>query len=153
MKVHRGRQARAALMLQRHPAVQQTPEVVQHRQALFEMLRPVALANCQLERFGETHDGGYLMCSNLLGGADPGYWYGISGYDKWGCDISTKLRLTVHQYDCFNTTQPACSRGKTIFHAECVGTTTETLEGRRFDTVRNQFAEEWRRFEAHRAED
>ena len=140
VKVHRGRQSRAALMLQRHPAVQQSPEVVQQRKALFDMLRPVALTNCQLERFGETHDGGYLMCGNLLGGVQSGYWYGISGYDKWGCDISTKLRLTVHQYDCFNTTQPACPRGKTVFHAECVGTATETLEGRRFDTVSNQFA-------------
>ena len=104
------------------------------------MLRPVALANCQLERFGEAHDGGYLMCSNLLGSAASGYSYGISGYDKWGCDISTKLRLTVHQYDCFDTTQPACPRGKTIFHAECVGTATETIKGRRFDTMSNQLA-------------
>ncbi|MGH9256450.1 MAG: hypothetical protein ACRD3C_17970 [Vicinamibacterales bacterium] len=141
VKVYRGRQARAALMQQRHPVVQQPPAVVQQRQALFEMLRPVALANCQLERFGETHDGGYLMCSNLLGGVQSGYSYGIGGYDKWGCDISTQFNVTVHQYDCFNTTQPACSGGETVFHAECVGDTTETVEGRVFDTVKNQFAE------------
>ena len=127
-------------MQQRHPVVQQPPEVVQQRQALFEMLQPVALANCQLERFGEAHDGGYLMCSNLLGGVQAGYSYGIGGYDKWGCDISTKLDLTVHQYDCFNTTQPACFFGETVFHAECVGDATETVEGRVFDTVKNQFA-------------
>jgi hypothetical protein len=140
VRVYRGRQARAALMQQRHPVVQQPPAVVQQRQALFDMLQPVALTNCQLERFGETHDGGYLMCSNLPGGVQSGYSYGISGYDKWGCDISTKFNLTVHQYDCFNTTQPACPDGKTVFHAECVGDTTETVEGRVFDTVRNQFA-------------
>ena len=35
VKVYRGRQARAAL--------------VQQRQALFEMLQPVALTNCQLK--------------------------------------------------------------------------------------------------------
>ena len=140
VKVYRGRQARAALMLQRHPVMQQPPAVVQQRRALFELLQPVALTNCQLERFGETHDGGYLMCSNLLGSVRSGYSYGISGYDKWGCDISTKLHLTVHQYDCFNTTQPACHGGQTIFHAECVGDTTETTEGRAFDTVKNQFA-------------
>ncbi len=126
IKVYRGRQARAAAALQ--------------RDALFEMLRPVALVNCQLQRFGEQHDGGYLLCGNLLGGAQSGYSYGISGYDKWGCDISTTLHFPVHQYDCFNTTQPVCSSGATVFHAECVGDTTETREGRVFDTVTNQMA-------------
>ena len=115
VKVYRGRQARAASM--------------QQRQALFDMLQPVALTNCVLERFGETHDGGYLMCSNLLQGVQAGYLYGIAGYDKWGCDISTKLDLTVHQYDCFNTSQPACSDGTTVFHEECVGDTSETVDG------------------------
>jgi len=140
VKVYMGRQARAALMQQRHPVVPQPPEVVQQRRALFEMLQPVALTNCQLERFGETHDGGYLMCRNLLGAVQSGYSYGIAGYDKWGCDISTKLNVTVHQYDCFNTTQPACRSGETVFHAECVGDTAATADGRRFDTVRNQLA-------------
>jgi len=140
VKVYRGRQARAALLQQRHPVVPQPPAVVQQRRALFDMLRPVALANCELARFGEPHDGGYLMCANLLGGVQSGYSYGISGYDKWGCDISRKTDVTVHQYDCFNTTQPACWGGETVFHAECVGGTTEVREGRPFDTVENQFA-------------
>jgi hypothetical protein len=140
VKVYRGRQARAAVRLQRHPVVQQPDAVVQQRQALFDMLQPVALTNCRLERFGERHDGGYLMCGNLLGGVQSGYSYGISGYDKWGCDISTTLHLPVHQYDCFDTTQPACPAGETVFHAECVGDTTETVEGRVFDTIANQFA-------------
>ena len=126
VKVYRGRQARAA--------------VVQQRRVLFEALQPVALANCQLERFGEPHDGGYLMCGNLLSGAQVGYSYGISGYDQWGCDISTGLNLTVHQYDCFDTTRPACPGGATVFHAQCVGDTPGTVEGRVFDTIRNQFA-------------
>jgi len=127
-------------MQQRHPVGQQPSKVVQQRRALFEMLRPVALSNCTLERFGETHDGGYLMCGNLLGGVQSGYSYGISGYDKWGCDISTTAKVPVHQYDCFNTTQPTCAYGKTVFHAECVGDTTTTIEGRVFDTVKNQLA-------------
>jgi hypothetical protein len=68
------------------------------------------------------------------------YSYGIAGYDKWGCDISTKSNLTVHQYDCFDTTRPGCRAGNTVFHEECVGDTTETVEGRLFDTIANQFA-------------
>jgi hypothetical protein len=140
VKVYRGRQARAALMQQRHPVVREPLAVVQQRQALFDMLQPVALTDCQLERFGEAHDGGYLMCGNLLRAVQSGYSYGIGGYDKWGCDVSRKLDLTVHQYDCFNTTQPACFGGETVFHAECVGDATSRAEGRAFDTIANHFA-------------
>lgn len=110
------------------------------RQALMEALQPVALANCRLERFGEPHDGGYLMCGNLLGRVESGYSYGIAGYDKWGCDISTTLGVKVHEYDCFDTTQPACRGGDTVFHAECVGEARRTIDGRLFDTIENQLA-------------
>lgn len=108
------------------------------RRVLFELLQPVKLSNCSLERFGEPYDGGYLMCANLLGASKAGYSYGISGYDKWGCDISTKLNVPVHQYDCFNLTRPACATGQTIFHEECVGDTSKTDDGRLFDTIERQ---------------
>src|SRR5688500_6335175 len=136
IKVHRGRIARAAAMQQRHPVIPLPPEVAQQRQALFDLLQPVALSNCQLERFGEKNDGGYLMCANLLTAVQSGYSYGINGYDQWGCDISTKLRVPLHQYDCFNTSVPSCRAGNTVFHAECVGDKTETIDGRLFDTVK-----------------
>ncbi len=116
------------------------PTQTRIRRSLFEELRPVALTNCQLERFGEPHDGGYLLCGNLLGQVQSGYSYGIAGYDKWGCDISTRLKVTLHQYDCFDTTEPACPGGDTVFHAECVGALARTEEGRLFDTIKNQFA-------------
>jgi hypothetical protein len=109
-------------------------------QRLFEEVQPVALANCRLERFGEDHDGGYLMCANLLSDAQSGYSYGISGYDKWGCDISTRRSIPVHQYDCFNLTRPSCPGGTTIFHEECVGDTAKTESGRLFDSIPGQIA-------------
>jgi hypothetical protein len=133
LRVHRGRQWRVA-------KIQAREAMLLQRQRLFDMLRPVALSNCQLERFGEAHDGGYLMCANLLDKVRSGYSYGISGYDKWGCDISTRLNLTVHQYDCFDTTAPACPAGRTVFHAECVGDAKQTTDGRTFDTIENQLA-------------
>jgi hypothetical protein len=117
-----------------------TSATPQQREALFEMLRPVVLSNCRLERFGEAHDGGYLMCGNLLEHVQAGYSYGISGYDKWGCDVSAKRKVPVHQYDCFNTTAPLCPAGNTSFHAECVGDAARTEEGRPFDTITNQLA-------------
>lgn len=140
VKVHRGRQQRAADMMRAHPAVPQTPALVQPRRELFDLLRPVPLSNCRLERFGERNDGGYLMCANLLDGVQVGYSYGIAGYDQWGCDISTRARVTVHQYDCFDSTRPWCWRGRTVFHDECVGDVTQTIEGRFFDTIVNQLA-------------
>ena len=124
IKVYRDRQARA--------------NQVSLRQSLFDALQPVALANCRLERFGEAHDGGYLLCGNLLDGVAAGYSYGIGGYDKWGCDISTRFDVTLHQYDCFNTKRPACPGGDTIFHAECVGVSRTVDRDRVFDTIENQ---------------
>ena len=130
VKVYRSHQARAADAREKSGV----------RRALFDLLQPVALANCRLQRFGEKNDGGYLMCGNLLSEARAGYSYGISGYDQWGCDISTTLGVKLHQYDCFNTEQPACPRGATIFHAECVAGGTRTTEGRVFDTIEHQLA-------------
>ena len=140
VKVHRGRQQRAAEMMRRHPPVPQSPGLAQPRRELFELLRPVALSNCRLERFGERNDGGYLMCGNLLDAVEAGYSYGIAGYDQWGCDISTRAGITVHQYDCFDPTRPWCWRGKTVFHDECVGGTAGTIDGRPFDTIASQMA-------------
>jgi hypothetical protein len=111
------------------------------RLAMFTELTPVALTNCRLERFGEPHDGGYLMCGSLLGSIKTGYSYGISGYDQWGCDVAHKFNVRVHQYDCFNLTQPVCSRGVTVFHPECIGPLRRLdQDGRVFDTLEGQFA-------------
>jgi hypothetical protein len=110
------------------------------RRQLFDELRPVALTTCRLERFGEPNDGGYLVCGNLLGDVKAGYSYGIAGYDQWGCDVATNLRVPVHEYDCFNTTVPQCPGGTTIFHAECVANAGKVEDGRPFDSIASQLA-------------
>jgi hypothetical protein len=110
----------------------------QGRQQMFAESQPVKLANCGLERFGEKNDGGYLLCGNLLGEVRSAYSYGISGYDQWGCDVSTKLTVPVHEYDCFNLTRPRCPTGKLVFHGECIGNSRRTEDGRPFDTLENQ---------------
>ena len=140
IKVRRSREARDEAMQRNHPAVPVPAGVRAYRQALFDALQPVALANCDLKRFGEKNDGGYLMCANLLGDVRAAYSYGISGYDGWGCDISKAARVRVHQYDCFNLERPWCWRGDAQFHEECVGAKTETIDGRLFDSVARQFA-------------
>ncbi len=107
---------------------------------LLAELQPVKLANCELERFGEPADGGYLVCGNLLAAVESAYSYGISGYDQWGCDVSRRLDVTVHEYDCFDTREPSCPGGALAFHAECIGTVPGVQDGRPFDTLRNQIA-------------
>ena len=110
------------------------------KKALFDLVQPIRLANCDLVRFGEDNDGGYLMCGNLLDDVQVGYSYGISGYDGWGCEVSTRLDVAVHQYDCFDTRRPACLDADTRFHAECVSGARHVEEGRLFDTVPSQIA-------------
>ena len=110
------------------------------RTELFAEIQPVRITNCDMRRFGEPNDGGYALCANLLGDVKAGYSYGISGYDGWGCDVSRRLRIRVHQYDCFNLQEPSCPGGETTFHGECIGTARVTQDGRPFDTLANQFA-------------
>ena len=112
-----------------------------YRVELFEALRPVTLANCHMERFGDPHDGGYLMCGNLLGTVRTAYSYGIAGTDRWGCEIGQRLNVAVHQYDCFDLRQPPCGADVTRFHAECIGPSRTTDDaGRMFDTLERQLA-------------
>jgi hypothetical protein len=111
------------------------------RERLYAELQPMVLANCRMERFGEPHDGGYLMCANLLENIEAGYSYGIAGYDQWGCDVSRRFEVPIHQYDCFDLTPTTCPGGQLTFHPECVAAETFTDEdGRPFDTVQNQLA-------------
>jgi len=110
------------------------------RTALFAELQPIAVANCRLERFGDAHDGGYLVCGNMLTAAKSVYSYGIDGRDQWGCDVARRIGVPLHQYDCFNLSRPACSQPHVVFHEECVGPTRRTDQaGRLFDSPEKQF--------------
>jgi hypothetical protein len=136
-----GAGATGAWLFDRAPSPQRPSQPVlpnraaQIRSTLFDELQPVTLSNCTLERLGEPNDGGYLVCGNLLDAVESGYSYGINGYDGWGCDVSRRLGIPVHQYDCFNTARPYCSGGTTVFHEECVADAAYLETGRRFDTI------------------
>ena len=109
----------------------------QIREALYDAFTPVKITNCELRRFGNANDGGYLMCGNLLSAAATGYSYGISGEDAWGCEVSALFNVPVHQYDCFNTKAPKCTSGLERFHAECIGPERATIDDLPFDTLAN----------------
>jgi hypothetical protein len=110
------------------------------RKRLFSELKSVALDNCILKRFGDAHDGGYLMCENLMREVKSAYSYGIGGRDQWGCDVSRQYDLLVHEYDCFDTRKPLCDGGKLIFHEECIGEKYFLSDKKLFDHLKNQVA-------------
>ena len=108
------------------------------RAAILAELQPVALKNCTFKRFGSANDGGYLMCENLIEPVDAGYSYGVGPNDDWGCEVSRRYHVPVHQYDCFDPARPSCNGGTFVFHNECVGDRTGQRESRFFDTLENQ---------------
>lgn len=130
------------LVATRAPAAQ-APDAAANRairQALWDELQPVTLENCTLRRFGGPNDGGYLICENLIQAAQSAYSYGIAGEDNWGCDLSRRTGVAIHQYDCFDLKQPVCDGGRVVFHPECIGTAAATIDNRPFDTLENQIA-------------
>ena len=125
------------------PASEPEPVATTERERVLQRLaaaiRPVKLSNCEFERFGDTYDGGYVMCGNLMSRAESLYSYGISATDNWGCTLSARLKKPVHQYDCFDLKRPEpCDGATPVFHEECVGPKRETIDGRLFDTVEAQ---------------
>ncbi len=108
------------------------------REAILAELQPVALKNCTFKRFGSANDGGYLMCENLIEPIDSAYSYGVGKNDEWGCELSRRYHVPVHQYDCFDPARPSCEGGTFVFHDECVGNTATQNEGHLFDTLENQ---------------
>ncbi len=106
------------------------------RVALLEELQPVALKNCTLKRFGSANDGGYLLCDNLSEGIKSAYSYGVGPNDDFGCDVSKRYRVAVHQYDCFDPARPTCEGGVFAFNNECIGPRPERDTSQRiFDTL------------------
>lgn len=111
-----------------------------NRARLFAAIRPVRLKNCIMKRYGHPHDGGYVMCANLLGQVESAYSYGIDGRDEWACDVARQTGVPVHQYDCFDPRRPVCEGVQFLFQDECVGGTYEVKDKRVFDTVSHQIA-------------
>jgi len=110
------------------------------REAILAELQPVALKNCTLKRFGSANDGGYLMCENLIEPVDAAYSYGVGTNDDWGCDVSRRYHIPVHEYDCFDPARPTCEGGTFVFHNECVGDRTGYRKARFFDTLEKQIS-------------
>ena len=110
------------------------------REAILAELQPIVLKNCTLKRFGSANDGGYLMCENLIERLEAGYSYGVGVNDDWGCEVSRRYHVPVHEYDCYDPARPTCDGGRFVFHKECVGDRTGDRDSRFFDTLENQIS-------------
>lgn len=100
-----------------------------------------------LQRVGDDHDGGYLMCNTSLRGAKNAFSIGINGWDGWGVQLAADYGMPVEQYDCTNLKVPTCGvrgfdaymggvkynayagkcKGLLHFHPICVETRESTL--------------------------
>ena len=69
------------------------------------------LTNCTFERIGDAHDGGYVMCGNLLSRGKSAYSYGVANTDDWGCQCRAGSTSRFTSTDCFDTRPPACPGG------------------------------------------
>lgn len=109
-------------------------------QDLLDELQPLVLKYCDLKRFGSANDGGYLLCDNLSDGIESAYSYGVGPNDDFGCQVSKRYGVPVHQYDCFDPSRPSCAEGVFVFHDECIGAESELDARPVFDTLQSHVA-------------
>jgi hypothetical protein len=86
--------------------------------SLFKMFAVCGQCN-KFERWGEPHDGGYLMCLDSLHRGDirSAYSMGVEQHDQWSEDAFAKLGVNVNQFDC-TVESSACTHCN--FHKKCI---------------------------------
>jgi len=108
--------------------------------ALLRSFRPCAKCK-QHKRYGESNDGGYVMCDDdmQLGQLKAAYSYGINGFDGWANAISEKFRIPVFEYDCTNPKQPSkCPSCDLRFNLECISSNSAKPQGK-YGTLSQHF--------------
>lgn len=65
--------------------------------------------SCIIGRFGSALDGGYLACENHFDKTEAVINLGIEGKDDFGCNFTTRFKVTNYQYDCTSSVAPICN--------------------------------------------
>lgn len=70
-------------------------------------------------RYGEQHDGGYLMCMDGVNSQSTkaAYSMGVEHHDQWSEDVIKNLRIPVNQFDC-TVSESSCASCK--FFKKCI---------------------------------
>jgi len=116
------------------------PSVTEPTTALLRSFRPCTECK-QHRRYGESNDGGYVMCDDdmQLGQLKAAYSYGINGFDGWANAISEKFQIPVFEYDCTNPKQPQkCPTCDLRFNLECINSHSAKPKGN-FGTLSQHF--------------
>jgi len=73
------------------------------------------------KRFGEEHDGGYLLCMDSLNASSlqAAYSMGVQKHDKFSLDVYKAFDVPVFQYDC-TVSHPAQICDKCKFSQEAI---------------------------------
>ena len=106
------------------------------RESVLEELQTVALENCDLKRFGNAGDGGYLLCDDLSDGIESAYSFGHNA--PFACNVAQRYRVPVHLDQCVDAGQPKCENGTLVLHEECIGTQSDFVEEKVVDSLEGQ---------------
>ena len=106
------------------------------RESILEELQTVALENCNLKRFGNANDGGYLLCDNLGESIEAAYVYGHNY--PFACGVAQRYGVPVHYYQCALPGEPTCDGGKVVRHEECIGTEPDFVGETFVDSLEGQ---------------
>jgi hypothetical protein len=110
----------ASFNLARHFA--KIAEMMPHNSQTANLLKSFRICGqCNnFKRFGESHDGGYLMCMDGLtpGKTQAAYSLGVEHHDKWSEDVTKALGASVNQFDCTVSEGSGCPNCK--FFKKCI---------------------------------
>lgn len=110
-----------------------------HDNTTRELLRAFRLCGACAgpRRFGEPHDGGYVMCTEGLGsGLLAAYSYGINGFDGWGMDVAKSFGVPIYEFDCTNPNRPEpCDGCQVHFTGECLRGEEEKPKSQLYHTL------------------
>lgn len=108
-----------------------------------KLLKPCARCS-KFARFGEHHDGGYIMCTDGLAdsGLEAAYSFGIDGRDGWGMDIASLYHIPLYEFDCITKASPphACAGCAVKFFPECIRGKADSSVGGNYKTLEEHFS-------------
>jgi len=74
-------------------------------------------------RLGDPNKGGYVMCGSALSNTSMGFSVGVTGNDLWGQQVSERVGVPVHEFDCYRRPPGTNGTANAHYHPVCVDAT------------------------------
>lgn len=83
-----------------------------------------------MRRYGNDHDGGYLLCENFVRTSEALINIGIRRVDEFGCSLTSRHPIPNYQFDCSDPVKPKCETndGNDVYLKVCVSDRSEWTE-------------------------